>query len=52
MKKTYINPVMDIVKVQTQQMLAVSTPFSGVEATKGANDEYDDARSFDFDDED
>ena len=26
MKKTYINPVMQVIKIETQQMLAVSNP--------------------------
>ena len=29
MKKTYINPEMEIVKIATQQMLATSDPESG-----------------------
>ena len=29
MKKTYINPTMEIVKIQTQQMLASSIPGGG-----------------------
>ena len=51
MKKTYINPSLEVVKIATQQMLAVSNRgFSGDAATT-TNNEYDDARSFDFDDE-
>ena len=47
MKKTYINPVMDIVKVQTQQMLAASLEFG-----EGQKDGSAAAgRSYDFDDE-
>lgn len=48
MKKTYINPEMDIIKIQTQQIIAVS----GVGIGKGSKDPTGaDARGFDFDDE-
>ncbi len=36
MKKTYINPEIEIVKIQTQQMLAVSGQFG--EGTKPGSD--------------
>ena len=44
MKKTYINPAMEIVKVQTNQMLAASV---GV----GGNTEQNLGRGYDFDDD-
>lgn len=47
MKKTYINPAMEIVKIQTMQMLAASEnvefssdPIGGGDAV-GRNDEFD-----------
>ena len=48
MKKTYINPVMEVIKIATQQMLANSTLGYGdpVETAAGAE-----SRSFNFDDE-
>ena len=53
MKKTYINPALEVVKFQTIGMLATSGGVAdgdGVgNAVKGSED-Y--ARSFDFDDED
>lgn len=50
MKKSYINPSMEIVKIQTQQMLAVSTQnFEFGTGTKGGAEAC--SRDFDFDDE-
>ena len=39
MKKTYINPVMNVVKIETQQMLAASNPdgFAGGLNTTGGS---------------
>ena len=49
MKKTYINPEMDIIKIQTQQMIAaVSGPQAGGE-TNNENDLL--GRQNDFDDD-
>lgn len=49
MKKTYINPVMNVVKIETQQMLAASKTTLGFgEGTKsggaacGREDDWDD----------
>ena len=51
MKKTYINPTMEVVKLQMhQQMLAGSLDITKNSATKTGSD-YDDARYFDFNDE-
>ena len=47
MKKTYINPEMEIVKIQTMQMLAASDkvflgdPVSDASDAEGHYDEYD-----------
>ena len=50
MKKSYINPSMEIVKIQTQQMLAVST--QNVEFGEGTMSGGNAcSRDFDFDDE-
>jgi hypothetical protein len=47
MKKTYINPEMEIVKVQTQQMLAVSN--LGIDSSASPINPSDaDSREFDF----
>jgi len=48
MKKTYINPTMEIVKIQTQQMLASSLDIleKEVDGSKALG------RDYDFDDED
>ena len=46
MKKTYINPTITVVKIATQQMIAVSLP----QGAEGKNSEWG-ARDFDFDDE-
>ena len=48
MKKTYINPTMEIVKVQTQQMLAASTEMN---LNSGGTASEWGARSNDFDDD-
>ena len=50
MKKTYINPELEIVKIATQQMLATSTemPLSNQELTEETSLL---SRDFDFDDE-
>ena len=46
MKKAYINPVLDIVKIETQQVIAVSGPNVGTtysgEQTLGRNMDFDD----------
>ena len=53
MKKTYSNPTMEVVKLQMhQQMLAGSLPITGEDATTNGSGDYNDARDFDFDDED
>ncbi len=44
MKKTYINPEMEIIKVATQQMLAASEQVdfgSSVDSASGAEGHYD-----------
>ena len=48
MKKTYINPELEVIKIATQQMLANSTLGYGdpVSTASGAE-----SRSFDFEDE-
>ena len=53
MKKTYINPTMEVVKIQINQMLAASP---GVENGDGLGNSYNSGdvtygRDFDFDDE-
>ena len=53
MKKTYINPTMEVVKIQINQMLAASP---GVETGDGLGNGYNSSdvtygRDFDFDDE-
>ena len=48
MKKTYINPEMEIVKIQTMQMLAASQ----FDVNNEVPDEYGSRKgSFDFDDD-
>ena len=47
MKKTYINPAMEIVKIATQQMLAASVEFGEGQKDGGAAA----GRSYDIDDE-
>ena len=51
MKKTYINPEMEIVKVQTMQMLAASTELSNTEASVNGSGDYENALGH-FDDND
>ena len=48
MKKTYINPAMEIVKIETHKMLAESFGVSNVEVNGSAAL----GRDYDFDDED
>jgi len=53
MKKTYINPTMEVVKIQINQMLAASP---GVETGDGLGNGYNSSdvtygRDFDFDEE-
>ena len=50
MKKTYINPELEVVKVQTQQMLAVSARGLAGENAGKTGDYYDDARFNEGDD--
>ena len=50
MKKTYINPTINVVKIHTQQMLAVSAGSNTLDPSL-TTDTYD-SREFDFDDED
>ena len=50
MKKTYINPSIEVVKINCNPLM-LTVSLTGEEATKTGND-YDDARYFDFDDED
>lgn len=51
MKKTYSNPTLEVVRIQTQQMLATSTEtFSFGDGTKSGGDAA--GRESDFDDED
>ena len=53
MKKTYSNPTMEVVKLQMhQQMLAGSLDITNNSASKNGSGDYDDARYFEFDDED
>ena len=54
MKKTYINPTMEVVKIQINQMLAASP---GVETSDGLGNGYNSSdvtysRDFDFDEDD
>ncbi|MBQ9676961.1 MAG: hypothetical protein IJV44_02360 [Prevotella sp.] len=42
MKKTYINPEMEIVKLETQQLIASSVPLNPDEVNGGLSREYDD----------
>ena len=48
MKKTYVIPTLDVVRIETQHMIAVSGPEMG-----GTTDNVNDllSREFDFDDE-
>lgn len=55
MKKTYINPNMEVVKIQMHQhLLDASIPLSNTPASKDGDGNYDKAlgREFDFFDED
>ena len=47
MKKTYINPTIEVVKIETHQMIAQSIGIAG----GNVNAEDAGARDFDFDDE-
>ena len=49
MKKTYINPTLEVVKIQTQQMLAVSARGIEDEVAGKTGDYYDDARGDGYD---
>ena len=49
MKKTYINPNIEVVKIGTQQMLAASDRGIANEGASKTGDYYDDAHSTDFD---
>ena len=51
MKKTYIIPTMDVIKIQTVGMLAVSNVDMNDKGGSG-NASYGLSRSFSFDDED
>ena len=43
MKKEYINPVMNVVRIETQQMLAVSDRgFTDTDASINGSGDYDD----------
>ena len=43
MKKEYINPVMNVVRIETQQMLAVSDRgFTNTDASINGSGDYDD----------
>lgn len=49
MKKTYIKPDTEILKIAFQNvMAAVSTPVTNTEATKNGDGDYNDARILDF----
>lgn len=48
MTNTYIKPETKTIKVELQQMVAVSTPINDTDATKTGT-EYNDARGFGFD---
>ena len=52
MKKTYINPTIEVVRIATQQMLATSdgTPQTSNEVVRDGDPVF--GRDFDFDDED
>lgn len=47
MKKTYINPQIEVIKIVTQQMLALSIETSSIRQDPGSAA----SRDFDFDDE-
>ena len=54
MKKTYINPTMEVVKIQMTQMLAASQLDIDTANTQGVVEKSSDilGREYDFDDED
>ena len=52
MKKTYLTPTTNVVKLQTVGMLAYSTSNGLRESTEAGNPTSADSRSFSFDDED
>lgn len=41
MKKTYINPEMEVIKLETQQIIAASVPFSSTPVDPGSADSRD-----------
>ena len=49
MKKTYINPTIEVVKIQTTGMLAVSLPKDTLDGVDNESEVL--GRDFDFDDE-
>ena len=50
MKKVYINPTLEVVKIQTQQMLAVSARgIDNVDAGIDGDGDYNDAREDEYD---
>ena len=49
MKKTYINPEMEIVKIQTMQMLAASDTQLNINGTPVDDGTPGEGREFDFD---
>ena len=51
MKQTYINPTIAVVKIATHQMLAASDRNIVNENAEKTGGYYNDARGFDFDDE-
>jgi len=51
MKKTYINPSIEVVKINCNPLM-LTVSLTGEEATTNGDGEYNDARYFDFDDED
>ena len=51
MKKTYINPTIEVVKIQTTGMLAVSLPKGATDPDGVDNESEVLGRDFDFDDD-
>jgi hypothetical protein len=46
MKKTYIHPAIQVIRVQTSSMIALSQrSLNNVDATKNSNGDYNDSRS-------
>ena len=41
MKKTYKNPVLEVIKIQTQQMLAVSAGYDSTPVAPGSVDAHE-----------